>query len=239
MGVCRSARSSPHPPPAPQAGGGDLARSGTPRVHGENVAISPDQIAFYTFPELAPVEHTVVVHPQLPEADTYIEIVPAAPTEPRWYLITWQPDSTHELDRIRGGVVLDDGRQAWRVFGRSHPEVTRIVGVEQAHVVIELSARVAPPEGASLYDHVELSQPGTACVPAPNGDGFLVRCSRELDWTSPFYVRLEGLRSIYDGEAMQMFEGTFQVESADDPGMVFPSSLTPPPFPAELCASGC
>src|SRR5690606_2536235 len=49
----------------------------------------------------------------------------------------------------------------------------------------------------------------------------------------------DGAQFDSDGEVMETFEGTFQVESADEPGIVFPSSLTPPPFPAELCASGC
>lgn len=84
------------------------------------------------------------------------------------------------------------------------------------------------------------TQVGTTCLPTLEGEAIHVTCDPELDWLRPFNVRVTGLHAVVDGDVMASFEETLSTPPGADRAIEVASSLTPPPFPAELCPrAGC
>lgn len=234
--------STPPPDPAPSidAGDGQAAPRGRIQAIVRHLDASPSDFSLLTFPEWEEVEHSIDVEPSSDGASRFT-FVTTVPTEARWYAVVWDPRDHPGLPEVRGGVPLADGRRAWRVFGRAHPEARRVLAVEDL-VLVEFSDLVELTPGVDIGESLRLSQPGRACPPRLSGERTGLdanfACAPPLDWTSPFVLRLENLRSA-DGTEVPAFEEELVTAPGELEEIVFPSSLVPPPFPDSLCAAEC
>ncbi|RZO52891.1 MAG: hypothetical protein EVA89_30295 [Sandaracinaceae bacterium] len=202
------------------------------------VELGPEQIELRTLPELDAVDFEAVARPGGDDGAWVYELRTVAELEERWYVVLWAADDHPEGDLIRGGTTMDDGARAWRVFGRATPELQRFLEPEENLLRVEFTGPVELGPEATGADALTVSQDGASCLfLRPGGTSFDLRCDPALDWAAPIRVTVSGVVSAVTGLPVPDTDHSFGGDADSGREHVVASALTPPPFPAALCAS--
>jgi hypothetical protein len=210
-------------------------------------SLRADDVGLLLWPDGEDVTHTTSLEPW-PQPDSpnpRFTVSPDSQLGKRWYALRWTPPPYPPPDRIDGGVRIIGGDRLWRFFGQSVPELDSI-HVEGGELVVYFTENLQLRDAAVVPDESAWITQGASRCSQVEPLSHLAAVSHRLRFacTPPFdpqvAVRFQTGDGILGSAGEPLPPIDITVTLGDQSYIAVPSSLVPPPVPAELCAGeGC